>query len=364
MIYIVLMFLCVILAILASKYVFNYNDGRRIYLFQFLSLCCVVFISGFRGMNVGTDTKGTYFEIYEFAQYRLESIRDWGYGLLNFVSYKIYNNYNFLLLLVSIIIYGLIFVRIYKSSEIPWFSVFLFFATDFFFVSMNMVRQSISIAIFVYVWPMIYSRKKGDIVKTWILIIVGVLMHSSCLIIIPAYFVIKYFKLTPKKALIITMINCLFYETFDKIIITLLYRVNYFKTYFAWYFNSSYNTGKVSIWGILIPVAIGVFWIFLYYNDSGNRDNRYFNDLGLCMLIAVNLMIYSGKIPLIDRIALYFTFQVIILIPNTVSKMKNKKNQFLSEIIISLSYFAYMVITIYGQGQEGVLPYTNIFFGG
>lgn len=87
---------------------------------------------------------------------------------------------------------------------------------------MNMVRQSISIAIFVYVWPMIYSRKKGDIVKTWILIIVGVLMHSSCLIIIPAYFVIKYFKLTPKKALIITMINCLFYETFDKIIITLL----------------------------------------------------------------------------------------------------------------------------------------------
>lgn len=364
MIYIVLMFLCIILAILASKYVFSYNDCKRIYLFQFLSLCCVIFISAFRGINVGTDTSGTYFEIYKLAQNSLRSIRDLGYGLLNFVSYKIYNNYNFLLLLVSIIIYSLIFIRIYKSSEIPWFSVFLFFTTDFFFVSMNMVRQSISIAIFIYIWPMIHSRKKADIIKTWILIMVGILMHSSCLIIIPAYFAIKYFKLTPKKAAIITIINCLFCGTLDNIIITLLYKVNYFKTYFAWYFNSAYNSGKISVWGILIPLAIGVFWILLYYNDSENRDSLYFNDLGLCMLIAINLMLYSAKIPLIDRIALYFTSQVIILIPNTVEKMKNKKNKLVSEIVIFLSYFAYMFITIYGQGQEGVLPYTNIFFGG
>ncbi|WP_455719405.1 EpsG family protein [Agathobacter sp.] len=364
MVYIVLIFICVILAILASKYVFYYSDNKKIYLFQFLSLCCVVFIAGFRGINVGTDTSGTYLEIYKIAQVNLGSIRDFGYGVLNLVSYKIWNNYNFLLLIVSIIMYSLIFIRIYKSSEIPWFSVFLFFTTNFFFVSMNMVRQSISIAIFVYIFPMIHSRKKSDIVKTWILILVGILMHSSSIIIIPAYFVIRYFKLTPKRALLITILNCLFYGTFDKIVITLLYRVSYFRKYFAWYFNSSYNSGKISVWGILIPLTIGIFWVFLYYSNSESRDKLCFNDLGLCMLIAVNLMLYSGKIPLIDRIALYFTSQVIILIPNTVGEIKNRKNQFIFKIIILTSYFSYMYITIFLQRQEGVLPYTNILFGG
>lgn len=365
MVYICLMCICVLFAILAKKFIFYYKGNNRIYLFQLLSCVCVVFIAGFRGMNVGTDTSGTYFSIFKIAQVSLSSIRDYGFGLLNFISYKICNNYNFLLLLVSIIMYGLIFVRIYKSSEIPWFSVFLFFATDFFFISMNMVRQSIAIAIFVYIFPLIHSRKKIDIVITFIFIIVGILMHSSCVIIIPAYFVIKYFKLTPQKAVTITIINYLLYETFDKIIINLLFKSDYFRKFFAFYFESSYNTGKMAFWGLLIPITIGLFWAFLYYNsDCERRNNIYLNDLGLCMLISVNLMIYSGRIPLIERVAMYFTTQVIILIPNTVGIIKKHTNQVIFKIVIIVSYFIYMWITIFLQGQESVLPYTNILFGG
>lgn len=364
MIYLLLIIFCVLMGLLSSRYKLVNVTGKEIKIYKNLSLLAIVFIAGFRGYGVGTDTSGTYWDIFNIAKNNLSAIRDRGYGFINYIISKYNGSYSLVLIVVSLLIYGFVFSRIYKSSAIPWYSVFLFFSTDFFFISLNMIRQSIVVAIFIYALPMVHSDRKKEIVKYWILALLGISMHTSGILLIALFFLYRYIKLTPKKAVIITICNVILYKVMTIVIIKLLFKISYIRKYFFWYFQSSYNNGQISLFGILIPFSVLVFWAFIYSKNVKAREDSSVNDLGLSMLMASNLMIYSGSIPLIQRIAFYFTSQIIILLPTLFLYINLKKTRNIVKTGVFICYLIYMIITIFIQKQEGVLPYSNVLFGG
>lgn len=364
MVYLILILLCISSIYLSTSNKFKTENKKRDIILRTFPFIAVSLVAGLRAYTVGTDTNETYLDIYNISTQNFWSIRDRGYAFINYVIKVIFGNYSAVLLMVSFITYGLIFYRIYKDSKIEWYSIFLFFSTDFFFISMNMVRQSIAIAIFIFSITLIHSKEKKDIVLYFIMAFLAGTMHTSGWILIPLFFVYRFVKLSPIKALVFTVVNIVLCGVITKIVIGILFKNSYFSSYFKWYFDSNYNSGELSIVGIMIPFTILMLWVILYKFHSEAKSDLQFNDLGISMLIAGNLAIYSTMIPLIQRISLYFSSTIILFLPCVFSYMENKKFRIGMKVAITSCYLFYMIITIFIQKQEGVLPYHSVIFGG
>lgn len=362
MVYIILILLCVGITYFNTK--FKSENKIRDVIFKLVPIISVSLVAGLRSYNVGTDTSGTYLDIYNLSTQNLWAIRDRGYAILNYFIKVIFGNYTAILIFVSFITYGLIFYRIYKESKIEWYSVFLFFTTDLFFISMNMVRQSIAIAIFIFSISLINSHQKRDIVLYFIMAFLAGTMHTTGWLLIPIFFVYRFVKLSPIKAVIFTVANVILCGVITKIVLAILFKNKYFVTYFKWYFDSIYNSGELSLVGIMIPFTILILWAVLYNINSEAKDDEQFNNLGISMLIAGNLAIYSSFVPLIQRISLYFSSTVILFLPCVFSYFRNEKYRVFIKISIFVCYLIYMVVTIFIQKQEGVMPYHSVIFGG
>lgn len=358
MIYIFLIVFCTSIAYIDTNYKIIGMRGKKSNFAKIVIIALCSLVAGMRGMSVGADTGGTYLDIYQIAQENFYLIRDKGYAALNLIAYHLFHQYNGVLFLSALITYALAFWRIFQSSKTPWYSVFLFFSTDFFFISMNMVRQSIVVAIFIFILPYTHSEEPLKKLAYFWLVCIGATIHTTGLILLPFYFVFRYIKVTPKRACVITVINFMLCKKMIKIIIKILFLSQYFRSKFGWYFSSIYNSGEIGIFGVLMQVAI-VLFACVFYND--NRSAEY-NDVMLCALIAGNLAIYAGGIPLIGRIAYYFSAQEMVYIPCIFASIKNNKNRDIMKITVMICYTAYMLITIYIQGQENVLPYIMMSF--
>lgn len=321
-----------------------------------------VIVSGLRDLGIGTDTAGTYLRIYAIAQINFRQIRDIGFGFLNFLIGRIFHNFNVLLFVCALITYGLVFYRIFKTSKSPVFSVFLFFATDFFFISMNMVRQSIVIAIFIYILPYVHNHDIKSKIMYFLMALISFTIHSSGIILIPAYFVFRYWKMDIKKGMIYSSINIIFSSVICNILINLLMRSMYFNRYFSWYFSSGYNTGKIGIYSVLIPFVMMILLCYLFWCHRDVRDDVEINDLFLCLFLSGNISMYATAIPLTNRITIYFFMQIIIYLPLLLSYIKRNSTRQVVAFCVFTMFFLYMIITIYIQGQEAVLPYKSIIF--
>ena len=208
----------------------------------------IFFVASFRDYSIGTDTDSTYLSIYNLVLSGSGGIRDVGYALINKVSIVLFNNYTGLLLMTSLIMYACFYKSIFNQSKYPAISTYLFFATNVYFISMNMIRQSISISLFTLSIPSIKDRK---FLKFIIINLLAFSIHSSAIIYFPTYFLLNR-KLNIKYSIILVCLFGLFGGIFSTYIIELLYNSTFFLKYFAWYFNSMYNTGAVSLFSLLI----------------------------------------------------------------------------------------------------------------
>lgn len=360
MIYSIMIMVCGIIAYSVSRCTYVNSEGRKYLFREKITALIPILVAGLRAYSVGTDTGSTYLEIYKIAQNNVFSIRDLGFGILNYLMYKIFDNFTAVLVITSLIMYSVIFYRIYKNSKIPYYSVLLFFCTDYFFISMNMVRQSMVVALFILILPLCHSELKRDKIIYFLISLIGVSIHSSGILLFVLYFIYRYIKLTPQKCIVFTFINYLIYRLISNVVIKFFFSVDYLKKYFSWYFNSGYNNGQLSIFGILIPFSILVFTFFIYKTNSKVKEDDCFNDLTLSLMLAGNIAIYSTNIPLIERIAFYFNSQLIILLPCIFGYMSNKRTRVICKFIVFIAYLAYMYITIFVQGQEEVLPYCSV----
>ena len=124
------------------------KSKKTYYIFLVLSFLLPFLISAFRGIKVGTDTSKTYVEIYNAVINKIP-VRDFGFGFLTKISIILFKNFQGILIVTSFIFMFLSYYSIIKYSNKPVLSLILFFTTNVYFVSMNMIRQSIATAIFI-----------------------------------------------------------------------------------------------------------------------------------------------------------------------------------------------------------------------
>lgn len=334
------------------------NQSKRIkfkyHLFAFLAFLIPFLIMALRSYSVGTDTSGTYYQIYQKSLYGSSGIRDIGYYFINRIGKLLFGNYRGVLIITSCIICFIAYKMIFNESKNPLFSTYLFFVTNVYFISMNMIRQSIATMIFVI--SIKYIREK-KFIKYLICILIATSIHAIATLYLPLYLInIKKYDL--KKIIILIIILSIFSHQLSPFIINILNSSNYFRQYFSSYFTSAYNVGQVNFYSLIISIFILIL-IILGYKKGKNNFN--FKIMSTMSALSFLFLSYSKYIPLSQRLSFLMSYPLFIYLPEMVNFVDSRLLKFLNKYGILIGYTIYMIMTVFVMHYHAVVPYKSMF---
>ena len=322
-------------------------------LFAFLSFLPIFIISSIR-YDVGTDYLYRYASSFEYIKNGFKILNlEPGYVMLNKLILLFTNNYIWVFIITSFIIISLIFRIIYKKSPMPVLSILLFFLGGYFFQSLNMVRQYISIAIVMNAYP--YLLKK-QYFKYILSVAIASMFHGSAWFYLILLFWNKFYLFKPKYVLAISTV-IIFLKSFLLVFITTLLS----STKFSVYFSTDFNISQLRITLLLSNIVI---YFIMYYLFLKRKEKEILTDehiLFLNMQTIGLLFCISGIITYLSfRIAiLFFAFQIISIPILMYDLNSNLKKNITIILLLFLSICIFH--TNIQNNDEGVLPYKSIF---
>ncbi|MGH1880330.1 hypothetical protein IGI69_001118 [Enterococcus sp. DIV1083b] len=317
--------------------------------FFIISMLIPTIVAGVR-WNVGTD-----YSLYRIKQipFVLNELHRFGYKdiveplyryLIRFSMYI--GNEQTVFIITHILIIFFCYLGIYKNSKNITLSVFLVFATGFYFFSLNIMRQSISISIFLYAIKYIYEKKPNKFIA-WI--IIAFLFHKTAILYLIAY-PLQYIKLNRKICLFTLPIFLVLYP-YIRILIEFFVK---FIPGYDHYFGSQYDYSIVDT--SLIALNYIILVVISKSKLTGRKFNLYFN----MQVTATIVAILSGIIPNYSRIVYLFLSVLIISVPNVFVENRLKERRMLIiGIIVLLSVYSVNKFFINNSGD--IFPYQTIF---
>lgn len=301
--------------------------------------------------NVGIDYDIIYVRLWNSVINGMKFNKEASIGIeiLMKISALFTDNYVIFFVVTTLIIFILFFKVLKDNSNNYCLSVIIFFVGCYFFESMNLVRQYITMFIFLYAFKYIVEKKFKEY---FISIMIATSIHTIAIIYLPMYFICRLKNV--KIQYIAIAISVLLYN----IITAIIFKVISY-TEFSWYFNSRYDLKSISVIPLLTNSFIWLLAISLYKEEK--CDEKYLAMLWI-QFMAIFVTIFSKFIPQCDRITIMFSIIQIIFIPDILSKFKYNSTRYTLTIGIALLY---AVIVLYYnviiKGGYGVLPYQTIF---
>jgi len=308
------------------------------YLMAFVAMFCIL---GFRALSVGTDIPNYEF-MFENEDYRIEI----GWQVLSNLVKYIDGNFRTLLYLTAIITLTPLFYFVKKTSLLPISSILLYVLLGFYFFPFNIMRQSISIVFFALAWYFFLEKKYW---KLAVSCLIGCTFHYSMIIILPFFFLIKFFTSMSTHMRMILLITTLLIGPFVDVLvrqITTLVGGEY-----ALYseYGSEYDINYLN--AFMMQAIKSMFFVICYvrYVDK----NNLFMTLLFIGLLLSNLLGYTIGI---NRIGYYFMFFSIIFFANYIGEADTSKTRLvnmISILIYAITLFIYLIL----NQSEGVIPY-------
>jgi hypothetical protein len=203
-----------------------------------------------------------------------------------------------------------------------------------------------------------------DWIKFVFVIIIAALFHKSVLIVIPIYYIATFGwkKWQVAVGIIVSAICFIFRDTMLEIALNL----------YPSYRDTIYLSGGTSITSIVRIFFVIVLYVwFCYYYKKKNPDFdksagwytqlRFYGQLNMIALVTVTLFSF---LPVITRLAYYFSINQILLIPLIISRIEDEKLKKRLKILIGIIAVIYFIIFLYGAHKSGVglLPYKSWLF--
>lgn len=310
-------------------------------------------ISILRDESVGADT-GVYNYYFKeisnlgfpvFSYMGLEK----GYVFLNSLIGFINKDSRFLMFSIAFIILGGYFIFIKNNSRDKIFSIILFFCLGHFFMSLHIYRQSIAIILLLIGYRFVKERK---LIHFLFINIMAIMFHKTAIIFFPIYF-LYHNKIRFEVIMGLISIGLIFLVAGNNIISVLM--LNHYQNY----------SDKVVVgqgYNLLIfnlSILIGAFIIKTISSSivlNKLKLQKEYNLLIYVMLIILNIQILAINFSVITRINMYFSSLLIILIPNFLTVIQNKKTVLLMKVIIFCMYLLLLIINII-QDSNAVVPY-------
>lgn len=346
------------------------STPRRKKIFIIIAFGLLTIISALRKYTVGIDMNLLYAPRYnlissvgwnELWKINLES----GYLIFCKILTYISNDVQLLIIVSSLIVIPAYGYFIYKNSSNVLISTILFLLLNSFFMSMNIVRQEIAIAILIFGYQFLIKNKNISFI---ISVILASLFHQSailCVLLLP----ISKMKFTKKKFFISIVILILTIIFYDKIIefvtnIISILGLNRNKDYTDYLTNEKYNSGSISLisiskYTLAFCTAILVYYYLVKLKKDKDKCNSFivFGTIGYVIIVLL-----SSQMVIISRMEHYFVPFALVSIPNAISKSKYSTNKALIYSLLFLPLLAryIYVIEVMAGTLYGTTPY--LFF--
>ncbi|MCD2255878.1 EpsG family protein [Agrilactobacillus fermenti] len=367
MIYIIMLISATFLGMIIDsqrKETMNINDGSIIQttdtsrkagqLLLLLIIFLILLIPAAIRFNVGTD-----YQSYINDQIpRMLSGDNTGfeplYRVIAYFSVVILHNYQWLYVFTHLIL--LVFILKFvddNSTSIAW-GVFIFITITFYNTSLNMMRQSIAICVFLYAIKYIVQRRLF-IYLFWVIVACG--FHKSAVIFVPIY-LITYLKFKPKLTSLLLVSALPLAYVIRKLTFYTLSALNLY----VGYFNSGFDTGKLTTVFLICNAIVYIFSVIVLSRQSKLRALSRLDIVSFYLeALALLVCITSAQIPLSARIIWMFMPIQMVLIPNLLRKVDSKSNYISMSFLFIIMYIAIFIQQIYINNYGATLPYHTIF---
>lgn len=308
--------------------------------------------------RVGMYSLSYILEFQEQLQYSDAVFKDLGAVLL----FRLFNPLGFFFFagLISSI-QGCIYYQFIKENvrrEYYWIAIFLYlFQFEFYLLPMSMIRQGLSIALFVWAWHFVREKK---IFIPVLLSLLSISIHKSAVIFIP-FLIISYIPLKNGKITSISLLICLAIMFLSSSLINSILDKMTEVEAFAIYFKSYEGDSTESIGLIRKILAFVPFLMAVNYirNEKATIINRT-----LVMLSTIGTLIlpFTSIIALISRLCYYFNIFMIGAIPISIWIIKGKiKRYSLILLILASTAYQYYDMFFHSIFSDSFIEYHTIF---
>ena len=349
----------------------KYKVNRKIGMFLLVIVAMIfAILAALRDYNIGTDIN--YYVIPIFNSAKTNNFETyWNsnntiieplYLLLNYIVSSISSNPHLLMGIISFIISLLVILRLadYKEYKKMWIGVFIYnFAL--FPISLNLMRQSIAMAILFYSTRYIFTEKLK--IRNFIFgTIIAMGFHLTgimgfFLLIIELYYKKNFsqdssisIKITSKTIILIVAL-IIVVLAFDKIVAVIVPLSQFTRKY------SSYYTvrGKMDFNPLLVRLPF-IILIFLKRKEFYRKDSENYLLFLFMVIDAITSLLrsYSGTL---YRVSIYFAYYKMLAIPNFTIIHKGKNKLFIN-VAVCIIFYLIWIYQIVIQGNEQVFPYT------
>ena len=343
--------LCLLIFIVAFLKLLKIDKTQRDNFFLHISFFIFVFIAGFRDFSVGTDTRN-YVSLFLSHNY---SYMEPGFvffcDLIHFIS----DNPTFFLVCCATLTTYL-FIRVIKKngSSCVW-GVFIYFSLGYYIWQFNIIRQYIALGFLLNAFYYAKTRKRK---YYFLCLLLGVSFHSSAIvgIVFIIFFFQKFYsakiphlyynslfgKIVLKRTipsilfvLCITLILVCIDIVFGLARIILPKYAHYFVLYYQFF-----DAGRF----IDFIVSLIILYFYYFYACDTPANRRIYV---LCCIVTAIINAVAIFMPLINRIALYFSVIRVLYLPDLIQKNSlSKRYSFLFKICVFISGWLYLIVIL------------------
>jgi len=320
-----------------------------------LSIVIISTIVGLR-YNVGNDWAGYivdyhnhfYYDNYQFK----DQSHEYFYFLLNKLCASLNLSYEYLFFMTALISWYFIF----KSTPrrlLSFFLLFIFF-DEFFFWSMNGVRQFISISIWLFSIRYIINK---NLSKYIFFIIIAFLFHKSAIILLIFYF-IPYQKIFNYKIWLLCFIMSIIIGSNGKFIDYL----KSFTTFAGLYLNDknaythysesdNFSINKNVTTGLGFYFKIITNLIIFFISNYIVKKNSYYKIYFILFFIGSIIFNLSYNVQIVGRFNLYFLIIKSIVLSIIIYELFKVKKYNIYICLFILLYFILFLSAIYNSSN-------------
>lgn len=308
-------------------------------------LISIIFVAGIRDASVGTDYSG-YLDYYQYIlDYNMPNPRyktnEMGWEFINLFFAKLDVPAGIFFGLVAGFIWFFYIKGSYKYQFLLPLMLYFVYTSGYFLWTMSGLRQSIAIMIFFYSIKFIIERKP---LHYFGYILLASMFHSSVIIMIPAYYLIKIgFN---KKTILILYTLSLFLigntwllTQITSLMYTVIASTSAFSAYDIYTESEKigYNAEATSS-GLGVILKIITTYYIIYMSD---KVFKVHNELKIYYVLFIIAAISSNvffSIELIGRLLAYFNISFSLVLASSLYFSQTKKEKLVAMFLI-ISYF-------------------------
>lgn len=344
--YIIVIILCLTLAVYDDA-IKKLGIGKLLY---FLICCYLFLMAACREYTVGRDTL-QYVNAYEKLIVR--DAYEPGFKIFLNILYEINPNYEFLIVISSVLILVPVFLYIYRNAANRFLSLYFFITLNFFATYMNVMRQAIAIAIIIVGWELYKNTNK--IIFFGLFVVIATMFHYSAIITL-MFPVIDKYELDYRFIFCIVLLSSCLFFWLKEVFVWIAYNIEFAKYYEyvgSQYMNSNYFGAVLQFltWAMIFCV------IYKFMKSNSNFNIRTKNFYINTIFATVIILLFSIKVGVVERFRYFFDIFSIVSLSYLHFEFEENRKNILLFIMCFIAFAYWMIIATFRPEWFNIVPY-------